>query len=518
MNQVARIGLVSAVLLVPFAARVGAQCSGPSSLLSFSPVAVVPTTSSLASALEVADFDNDGNVDIVVSYSAGVLQFHAGNGDGSFSQAVVTSPAPGFQLADMAAGDFNEDGNMDVVTVQRPGWLSVMLGDGNGSFAGQAVSVSGILSSVTTGDLNLDGHIDVIVGQFSPGITTVFLGNGNGGLAASDTLQGGSSVVIADFDGDSLPDIATRVSDLTSSLYGVRVHYGNGAGGFPSNGFWSTAGSTFGAPFRLGVGDVDSDGHIDIVVVQHSFAGDRLSVFPNNGIGGFGPSVDRSIGVNPRSIELEDFNHDGWLDAAVNHRSDGGPGVGYGLTLLAGDGSMSFGLATTVGFSAEHIELARGDLNNDDSVDLASLTGSGRVFPFLNNCACAAAVSTVYGSGTPSTFGQPLLSTVALPVLGETGELFVHDPNPLSLIGVLVIGRTRANLPLFNGSLLVGSHMASLPFLLSPAGVRLRFAIPEMGCNELFTFQAIQIDLGVAGVATPLGYTMTRGVEWRLGR
>ena len=88
-------------------------------------------------AVAVADFNGDGQVDIVTANlgddTASVL---LGNGDGTFSLGTQQSaPAPPSAPFQVVVADVNGDGIPDIVTANRPdNSVSVLLGNRDGSF------------------------------------------------------------------------------------------------------------------------------------------------------------------------------------------------------------------------------------------------------------------------------------------------------------------------------------------------------------------------------------------------
>src|SRR5262245_45466279 len=75
-------------------------------------------------------------------------------------------------------------------------------------------------------------------------------------------------------------------------------------------------------------GDVDGDGHVDLVIVE----GDKLSVMLGDGKGGFSPAPVPPTPVTGVAGEmlLADFNRDGVLDFAGSHHDR------YEVVLLLG--------------------------------------------------------------------------------------------------------------------------------------------------------------------------------------
>jgi hypothetical protein len=143
--------------------------------------------------LAAADFDEDGVPDLVSSYAAptgGILALHRGNVDtiypnsptaqqrrlgGAFTDAPFLSPASTFELPVapdfMGAGDLNGDGHQDVVIAVRGGELLYLLpGDGQGSFGpDEGIPLPGGVTAMAVGEINRrDGLEDVAVGVAGP--------------------------------------------------------------------------------------------------------------------------------------------------------------------------------------------------------------------------------------------------------------------------------------------------------------------------------------------------------------
>ena len=165
---------------------------------------------------------------ISFSSNVGVL---LGNGDGTF-QHVVTYGSGGSQNYSVALADVNGDNMLDIVTVNQNGFVGILLGKGDATFypALRFATNQGNGLALAVGDLNGDAKPDVVVGG-DLGVS-VLLGNGDGTLQksviySSGALQGGqaSRVVIADFNRDGKPDVATAnyATDTVSML-------GNGDG------------------------------------------------------------------------------------------------------------------------------------------------------------------------------------------------------------------------------------------------------------------------------------------------
>src|SRR5262249_3989943 len=136
----------------------------------------------------------------------------------------------------VAVGDLNGDGVPDLaVANSSSNNVSILLGKGDGTFAAsKSVSVRGQPTSVAAGDLNGDGFEDFGVNIFcfpQPSTLSILLGNGDGSFRPPQTFAVGvapSSIAVADFNGDGIPDLAVANSQSDN----VSVLLGNGDGTF----------------------------------------------------------------------------------------------------------------------------------------------------------------------------------------------------------------------------------------------------------------------------------------------
>jgi Bacterial Ig-like domain (group 3)/FG-GAP-like repeat len=363
-----------------------------------------------AFSIAVADVNEDGKPDLVVANcgtsgsndcSDGMVGVLLGNGDGTF-QGAISYLSGGWDANSIAVADVNGDGHKDLIVSNGcssicstyDGVVSILLGSGNGSFGTPVTYSSGGLEarSVAVGDLNGDGHPDVVVGDgclkgrgiCDKGAVAVLLGNGDGTFQPPVSYDSGGysaqSVAIADINGDGRPDlvVANLCQDYnTCGSGGLSVFLGNGDG-------------TFGAPARyvsggvsaesVAIADVNGDGHPDVVVANYcqskNCSTGSISVLLGNGDGTFSSTVPYSSGgFWALSAAVQDVNGDGFADVIVagcrgtqltcNTTSLGS------VSVLLGNGDGTFQPAVKYSSGGyEPTSVGVGDVNGDGRTDV----------------------------------------------------------------------------------------------------------------------------------------------------
>jgi hypothetical protein len=196
-----------------------------------------------AFGLAAADVNRDGIADLVAaSYDKPGVVVLLGAGGGRFG---APRRFPGHEATDVALGDLNGDGSVDAVLAggeEGPGdRVMVRLGAGDGTFGPETVfhttpahddEDSGADPlGVTLADLNHDGRLDLAAATFYGAGVSVLLGAGDGAFGPATAYEMDrkpDTVVVADFDGDGNPDLATGSND---GVPAVRNGLGDGTFG-----------------------------------------------------------------------------------------------------------------------------------------------------------------------------------------------------------------------------------------------------------------------------------------------
>ena len=260
--------------------------------------------------LHVADVNKDGSLDLIISsFNGDKFYVTTGSGDGSFGAPI--SFATDFEPSSITSGDTNGDGIVDImVGYQYKQAVSFFLGKANGGFESRvdysllAGSASG--TTVTSVDVHGDGRDDLIVTDANNSIY-LMAGKSDGKFNPSVKYQTGrnpNSVIGSDLNGDGKPDIITTNGGGGS----ISVLLNNGSGGLLAQTEYGT-GST---PVSVVAKDVNGDGRPDLLVANQ--AGDSVSVLINRGNGTFNASVNYPTNDYPNSLTSADINNDGWSD------------------------------------------------------------------------------------------------------------------------------------------------------------------------------------------------------------
>lgn len=267
---------------------------------------------------------------LVTDPDANTVEVLLSNGDDTFKQATDSPITVGKEPSSIVLGDFNGDGNQDfAVTNFTDNSLSLFLGNGDGTFK-QATGSPFALPATATGpiamtsaDFNSDGNLDLAIVNRTTNNVVVLLGNGNATFSlanGSPFAVGNMPVAIAtgDLNSDSHPDlVVVNQSDNT-----ISVLLGNGDGTFVAA--TNSPLATGQAPTAVTVTDFNGDGIPDIAVTDPQT--DSVSIFLGVGQGLFAPAFELPAGTNPTAILSASLSGASLPDVAVTDDPSGATG------------------------------------------------------------------------------------------------------------------------------------------------------------------------------------------------
>jgi len=333
----------------------------------------------------VADFDADGDLDIVIAneFRPNILLLN--DGTGRFSDGSSRLPAANRDSEDVGIADFDRDGDLDIVVVSEDDRVNELyFNDGSGRFTdeGARLPVDGTTNGVVVADLNGDGYPDILFANNGQDAVVINDGSGNftdetaGRLPRSvDVTQ---DLELGDVDGDGDLDLVVA-NEGANALY-----INDGAGHFSDE-------STTRIPRREGgeetreadFGDVDGDGDLDLLFANVAAfvagADPRNRLLINDGNGVFADETSARLpaaSVSSFDGDLVDVDGDGDLDI-VTANADVDLSVGriadsrYRAYLNDGSGVFTDASAEVFGVSATGtgLDLEFADFDGDGRAD-----------------------------------------------------------------------------------------------------------------------------------------------------
>jgi len=356
-----------------------------------------------STGINLADFDRDGDLDLfLVEGTAGldgrpnVLLINDGRGFFKDESATRLPPSPAVNSTKAAVADFDRDGDLDLV-VANLGPEQLLLNDGRGHFSDASSQLppppdlfSDISPDIHVADLNGDRCPDILVANENPfdpspdhgAQNRLWLNDCRGHFsdvtaarlpAATDQT---GLILTGDIDRDGDLDIV--VLDRGQDLIWI-----NSGGGFFTDGtrdrFPVTTDSTRGGALT----DMNGDGTLDLVVSNSR--GEIPRLYLNNGYGVFHeesiPYVEAD-GETDTALALVDLGGDRFPDVYIGNagRFDGGHGFEGGPDHFFENhhGHLREATAAHANFPADQASTAAafGDLDGDGDDDLV-VAGTG---------------------------------------------------------------------------------------------------------------------------------------------
>ncbi len=260
------------------------------------------------------------------------------------------------------AGDLNQDGWHDLTTINEDADdIRIFMGAPGGAISKIPLKIpiprarpqqNARASTNEMADLDLDGDLDLAIGQINGSAVSVYLGDGKGNLTFNKNYPVG---------GD--PRTSREVRGLCAL-------------------------------------DLNGDNYYDLVSANR--VGNNITILINNGNGTFKDSVNMESGVlNETGCTSGDFNEDGWEDVAI-----GGYGIGTddgAITILLSDGKGGLQPGTPRKSSSPWM-IRAGDFDADKKLDVIAVNNKQGKFSWLKGDGkgnLADGIGYLVGAGIP---------------------------------------------------------------------------------------------------------------------
>jgi trimeric autotransporter adhesin len=327
------------------------------------------TTSTGTNTLPVwttlGDLNGDGIPDLITSlFETDSVSVQLGNGDGTFQAASTILIATGFGPAEAHLASLRGNGTLDIIVGSfKTNQIAVLLGNDDGTFQPPAFytvgSATNTPTSLTTGDFNDDGNLDVAVANTGDNTVSILLGNASGALTVSgEPINVGrdpEAIRAGDFNGDGYSDLAVAnyqdgtVTSLLNNENGTftasTISVGSGAGSGPQALAITGSGSS-------------------LLLAVANYKDNTVSVMQSNGSGAFGAQTIVSVGKGPDDVNFADFNGDGIEDLVVSNYTDGA------VDLLLGSGGGAYTLSRPFPVGNNPYSAAVADIDQDGTPDV----------------------------------------------------------------------------------------------------------------------------------------------------
>jgi len=363
----------------------------------FTEVQGTPFENVMNSSISIADFDNNGTNDIIISgdldpsvfYLEPITKYYINNGNGTFIEYLT----PMFEnLCDgsLKAEDVDNDGDLDVLITGKNEFdickTNLYKNDGSGSFT---QDFSSSFTKIFNGDIGFkdidnDGDSDLLIigrNEINQEFADLYINDGAGYfLKVSNSpfngVKNGSSS-FSDIDNDNDIDVLITGFD-NFGLSSSQMYKNDGFGHFTK---------VLGNPIEnvshssVAFEDIDNDGDQDLFISGLNSSNIRISkLYKNDGSGFYTEMIGTAIDpISLSSISFADVDNDNDIDLFISGSNSSGQRISK---LYSNDGFGNYTEVLGTPFiGVNNGSIAFSDIDNDNDQDLL-ITGASSNYVF----------------------------------------------------------------------------------------------------------------------------------------
>ena len=322
----------------------------------FSSQYVISDSLSYAFGLSSADFDLDGDIDLVATSPNDNLIIAYKNDNLNFSPLIISSETK--EPNSVATGDFNNDGMIDIVSCDSwsAGYKNMIYWFIHGAGTFKVHNINKTISSwrLATNDYDSDGDIDIF---YSDGSEIRWVVNNNTGNDFSDEhilFQEGYNIYemkFMDIDNDNRDDlfVADAMGDALMFFKNMETTF-IGPMYIDQN---------CNGPVSIDFYDIDNDGDQDFI--SAIINSNQIALYKNNN-GNFSKEIIANVN-SPISARFIDFDIDGDQDIVLSNAT--------GIVIIKNNGDNTFeNIGEIIDYGTYSINVSPVDLNNDGYPDI----------------------------------------------------------------------------------------------------------------------------------------------------